>query len=207
LRLTSIGDRGISRLPRQETIEGLDLALTTQVTADGLLALRRLPQLKNLSLRPGTTTPDSLRVIASLPRLERLYFDANRIGHAQDQLPHSSPVYPDLGPGFGATDLATLTQQIPLKHLSLDGFGFGDEVMPILALNTHFETLGLGDSPITDGGLLQLRHNAGLRYINVEGTRISREAALQFQQDFAPRCAFSDNWCCGCLSIEAPREE
>ena len=50
--------------------------------------------------------------------------------------------------------------------------------MKVIAGNQTIESLDIGDTQVTDVGLLSLRKSRTLRHLNVSGTRVS-EAGLQ----------------------------
>jgi len=41
-----------------------------------------------------------------------------------------------------------------------------------------------------------------LQELDIQGTAITIEAAKALHEDFLPGCNITDNWCCGCMTIE-----
>ncbi len=196
LRLLGIGDEGLKQLPRIPSVETLDLSIGKGAyTAEGLKALAQLPALRHLSLRPDITTREHLLQVAECSQLETLAFYP-----VQDFVRSISG---DFEPQvtFQAADLRPVLQRTALKRLSLDGMGFGDELMAEVSVARHLEMLTAVRSPITDAGLERLRELKHLKDLDLTGTQITYDAARAFQRDYAPRCRIDDNWCCGCMAL------
>ena len=195
LRLLGIGDEGLKQLPRIPSVETLDLSLGTAYTETGLKALARLPGLRSLSLRPDITTREHLLQVAECSQLEALAFYP-----IQDFVRSISG---DFEPqvSFKPADLRPVLQRTALQRLSLDGMGFGDELMGEVSVGQHLEVLTAGRSPITDAGLERLQELKHLKYLDLTGTQITYEAAQAFQRDYSPQCTIYDNWCCGCMTL------
>lgn len=202
LRLTSIGDRGLDSLPRLPPLERLDLSLQTRVTASGLRSLQRLPSLRHLALCPEQTTARDLLAVAECEQLETLVFDVGRIDFHQNHLSGMARSWPGPPPAFRAMDLRPVLERTAIRRLDVDGLGFGDDLMSVAALASGLERLNLERLPVTDAGLLQLRHLEHLTWMEVSGTKITMPAAEDFQRQYARRCHFTDNWCCGCLALQ-----
>jgi hypothetical protein len=62
--------------------------------------------------------------------------------------------------------------------------------------------LGAAGLPITDAGLERLRHLRHLQVLDIEHTAVTYEAAQTLHRDHLPQCRITDNWCCGCMTIE-----
>ena len=195
LRLRGIGDAGLKRLPRIPSVETLDISLGTSYTADGLRALAQLPALRRLSLRPDITTREHLAQVAECSQLQSLAFQP----YQDFVLKISGEYSPQVS--FTAADLRPVLQRTALKHLGLDGMGFGDELLAEVSAARHLESLTAGRSPITDAGLERLRELKHLKDLDLSGTQITYDAAQAFQRDYAPQCTIYDNWCCGCMTL------
>ena len=196
LRLLGIGDEGLKQLPRIPSVETLDLSLGKGAyTEEGLKSLAQLPRLRHLSLRPDITTREHLLQVAECSQLETLAFYP-----VQDFVRSMSGEFnPKVS--FKAVDLRPVLQRTALKRLSLDGMGFGDELMAEVSVSQYLEVLTAGRSPITDAGLERLRELQHLKDLDLTGTQITYDAAQAFQRDYAPQCKIYDNWCCGCMTL------
>lgn len=199
LRLINIGDRALRQLPPLTSLETLDLSLSPAGSRGGLQKLGELPALRHLALQPDTTTADGLVSVSGCSQLQTLVFEPNLVG---DFLQVMFRQHRESTPGFEANDLPPVLRQTALKTLRVDGLGFGDELMTELIAAQDLEYLGVSGLPITDAGIEVLRHLKHLQVLDIAGTSVSFEAAETLHRDYLPQCRITDNWCCGCMSIE-----
>ncbi|MBC8871439.1 MAG: hypothetical protein H8E44_18605 [Planctomycetes bacterium] len=200
LRLINIGDRALRRLPRIEALETLDLNLSSSGSGQSLRELPTLPQLRHLALNPKTTTADGLMSVSGCKHLETLVFQPNRIGgflHVKSRSRQQSTA------GFVAADLRPVLRQTAMRTLRVDELGFGDELMYEVSAAERLQELGVSGLPITDAGLEPLRRLKHLQLLDIAGTEVSFDAAQSLHQTYLPKCKITDNWCCGCMTIEA----
>ncbi|MHB8974708.1 MAG: leucine-rich repeat domain-containing protein [Pirellulaceae bacterium] len=199
LRLVGIGDRALRQLPPVESLQTLDLALSSAGSREGLQKLGEFPELRHVALPPETTTADGLASVAGCSQLQTLVFAPNLIGGSLQAI---FPAVAETTPGFAAADLCPVLRQTGLKTLRVDGLGFGDELMMEVSAAKHLEYLGVAGLPITDAGLERLRHLRHLQVLDIEHTAVTYEAAQTLHRDYLPQCRITDNWCCGCMTIE-----
>lgn len=198
LRLIGVGDQALRRLPILKRLETFDLALSGPISEKGLTALQAMPELRHLALSPKTTSAAILELVSRNVQLETLVFTHNVIGKFLQQV---YPIQQESVPGFAAADLRPVLQQTSLTMLQVGGLGFGDELLTEIAAATKLRHLNIADQPITDDGFKQLRRLKHLRWLGIDGTAVTYEAAYDLHKNYNPKCGITDNWCCGCMAF------
>jgi len=163
-RVTNAGMQYIAEMPELRSLymEHLDL------TIDGLRHLTRLP-LTSLSVDSQTKFDDeSLRLIVkSFPQLKVLLLNETKITSKGLRLLTQIPGLERLSCiNLGLTDetAAPIFELKTLKDLSLSINKITDKsVAKMVAQLPHLEVVGLGDCPVTESGLAQLRAR-GIQY-------------------------------------------
>ena len=199
LRLVGIGDQALRQLPAIECLDTLDLNLSSSGSGQGLQRLAGFPRLRHLALNPKTTTADGLMSVSGCSRLETLVFQPNRVGEFLHVISRSRQ---QSSASFVAADLRPVLRQTTMRRLRVDELGFGDELMNEASAAEGLRELGVNGLPITDAGLEPLRRLKHLQLLDIAGTEVSFDAAQSLHQTYLPRCKITDNWCCGCMTIE-----
>ena len=199
LRLVGIGDRALRQLPTVESLQTLDLALSSVGSREGLQRLGEFPELRHLALPPETTTADGLASVAGCSQLQTLVFAPNLIGGFLQTI---SPESKGSAAAFVAADLRPVIRRTALTTLRVDTLGFGDELMREFSAAKNLQYLGLSGLRITDAGLTHLQHLQHLQLLDITGTLVTLDAAQSLHRDYLPQCRITDNWCCGCMAIE-----
>lgn len=186
---------GVPELPRIKT-----LTLGTGLTDEGLLRLRDMPSLCDLTIGRTAITAKGLDALAQLPSLKRLTIHQLNLASVDDwavlgrlssleelSLKHvRSP----------ATDacVAHLAGLQSLKELRLDAVvpvrpgesaywtDITDEGLSLIAGLKKLETLSLSGARITDEGLQQLAGLPSLTWLNVQGSSVTEEGLRRLQR-------------------------
>jgi Leucine-rich repeat (LRR) protein len=128
-------DELLARLSLIDHLTSLDLSGSKALTATGLRALARMPQLRELNLSGCQVTDDGLAVLRHLPALERVALAWTPITDA------------------GVEHLAACER---LRSVDLSGTGCGDGALRALAGKGALADLRSGNN-VTDDGLALLR--------------------------------------------------
>jgi Leucine-rich repeat (LRR) protein len=186
---------GLPKLPRIKT-----LTLGTGLTDEGLLRLRDMPSLCDLTIGPTAITAKGLDALAQLPSLKRLTVYQLNLASVDDwavlgrlsSLEELSLKYVR-SPVTDAcvTHLAGLQS---LKELRLDAIvmvrpgesasrtDITDEGLSQIAGFKKLETLSLSGARITDEGLRQLAGLSSLTWLDVQCTPVTEEGLRRLQK-------------------------
>lgn len=170
--------------------------LTIESAADGnFTELRRLPQLKRISLKNPRTDPGEWNSLTELPNLYSLaVFESPSTTNVLAALPE----LPQLGhwalincTGFDDDDLRNLDRLPNLKSIGIRGqTPMGDAAFEHLSQLEHLESVSLMFplTSVTRAGLQQLTRLKNLKEISVWGSQCS-PAELQMLRDELPNCS------------------
>ena len=164
-RLTGRDLAGAAWLPR---IVHLDL-LATSLDDTAIQALTNCVRLNHLRVHGTDITHESLRTLASLPRLTELTAGGCRGITEQDWI-------------------EALPQFHRLKRLELEDSPYGDDLAAVIAGSlTNLTELRLANTKLTDAGLTHLATLRRLQAVRLRGTRITSDGLAAFQQA-RPQC-------------------
>jgi Leucine-rich repeat (LRR) protein len=173
VRGTRISDGTLAIAGTLPGLESLDIAYT-QITDNGLDALVPLTHLTRLSLGRSKLSDRALEVLRLLTTLEYLDLGGPHPGSGGKRETGGAPL-PDAVPQA----IATLKH---LRGLKLSHSRIGAGGLRILAPLDHVEKLSLaGCELVNDAALQELAQWKGLKYLDVQATKVSPEglAALQ----------------------------
>lgn len=207
LNLGRANDDVLQALSHCPQITVLDLTSTTnEFTPAGVEVLKQMQNLKALAFPREKITDELLQTVSQIESLEVLTLDS------QNLFPnYYSPRRKPMSRPFSIQSLGLLSRLPHLKSLSLTHWHLGDEALEYLSRISTLEILSIANyeenqpsARISEPALLRLRHLPNLKYLDMIGTTVGREAALRLHE-FLPECYITDNWCCGCLSIGPSR--
>jgi len=79
-------------------------------------------------------------------------------------------------------ELRGLLTHVDLQNLTAEGLQEADALAQVLRNRQDMEILNLMDSDLTDAGLLQLQRLAGMRSLNIRGTKVTAEGSAAFHR-------------------------
>jgi Leucine rich repeat len=147
-------DEGLRHIGKMSELEELYIRDARCVTDAGVSHLSRLTNLKHVSISRSTLTNDSLVLLSSLPRLEKLDLQGNH---------------------FSDDGLARLNGKGRLKELwiGIEAMGITDAGLAHLTEFKKLEVLDLQESRVTASGLSQLMELPNLKKVVLKEIRAS----------------------------------
>lgn len=155
LRLTSVGDAGLTQLAQYENIEFVRVKGTV-ATARGIAALAGLPRLKILSIADNS----------ALSAAEKRDLSADEIGRLR-------------GARLGQTTVEAVGRLTSLRHLELDGLEITDADLRYLSGLVDLEGLALRHMAITDAAIQHLAGMTKLKALFLDHTNINGQGLKQ----------------------------
>ncbi len=169
VRGTRISDGTLELVSRLTGLEVLDIA-NTQVTDNGLDYLITLTSLKELAIGRGRLSDNALELLKMLPTLTSLDLSGARAA-PPDQSRRRA--------GAGGMPESTVRAIAVLKDLRTLKLGYSNitgDGLRILSALEHIEKLGLeACTGIDDSGAAELANWKGLKYVDLQGTRVTRQ--------------------------------
>ena len=171
LRNTNVTDEGLRQLQEMPNLEQLTLGNDVQVirqfntptspiTDAGLVHLRKLDQLRNLTLNGLPITDEGLAVIENLPNLGGLYLSRTKVKGA---------------------DLSRFKSLSKLAALYLDRSAVSDAAMNQLAGASNLQVLSLNRVSLTADGLKPLKALPRLQLLEITGCGLLDEEVQELQ--------------------------
>jgi internalin A len=174
VRGTRISDGTLAIAGGLTQLVSLDIAYT-QFTDNGLDALVTLTQLKELSIGRSRLNKSALEVLRLLPTLEYLDLGGPHPGPGGVRETGGTPMPDDVPQA-----IAALTK---LRVLKLSYCQIGAEGLRILSSLDQVEKLALEGSPrVDDQALMELAKWRRLKYLDVQGTKVTREGIRAFEK-------------------------
>lgn len=152
----SVTDRALEKIVHFQSLEELQLT-STRITSKGLAQLRRLPQLKSLTL-PESTNDDGLKEVGTLTGLESL----SMMGGFR--APGTRPKLWGPLTSAGWTNLGNLKE---LKELYLGQLPIGDDEIAFVENLIRLRRLEIPNASVADAGLRHLQRLQQLEYLNL----------------------------------------
>jgi hypothetical protein len=162
LQRSQATDRAMRFVGRLKELKSLWIWYASDLSDAGVAELQGLHQLETLFISDGMLRDDTLKVLAKLPRLQKLQLQGN---------------------GFtdhGLKNLSGLTQLTNL-WLGLGSGGITDEGLQSLSSLVNLQELELQEYAITDAGLHHLLGLEKLRSLWLSGTKTTHAGRKQLQ--------------------------
>ncbi len=147
---TRVGDAGLLHLSNMNQLRALDLSDCNRVSASGVAAIARLPNLKFLKVWGSQINDAVMDSIAQIKTLEVLGLNDTMVSDA------------------GIEKLENLTA---LKEIHLVRTRVGDSGIAVLAGLPELSTLGLRDTQLSDEGLSHISHMKKLTNLDLSENR------------------------------------
>ena len=179
-------------------IERISLAANEHLTLAGLEVITTMPSLKKIWMHENLVNEETLEVLSRVESLEKLTLQraySHRNSLALDEVTPRPECFTHEG-------LAHLTKLPNLKTLMLYNWGIDNRLLGVCGRMTSLENLHLGETSVTNQGMMQLRHLWKLKVLDLQGTQgVSDEVCYQLH-NYMPHCRIYDLWCCGCMDID-----
>ena len=197
LTVTAVDAQALEAISLCTQVEELDLKSSKErLSPADLHYLETMSNLRVINLRRSMVCDRLWAELGKLKTLEEIHIDTWP-SPGKDSAQNEKPA-------FQMASLKHLTQLPHLKHLELDNYGITDEGLGYISTCRELESLSLLNSQITNAGLLQLRRLEHLKKLNFYGSKIDMSTAQELHRSI-PQCRIEDNWCCGCMTIDADR--
>lgn len=172
LNFVAISDAGLRNLTKLERLEEIELR-GTPIGTIGIQALVALPRLRRLDLNMTQVTEDVLEELSAMPRLDELALSPLSFSfHGLVRFADRHPNF-DLQKVLRLSGTATTNAVGAIDSLSLSGQPIDDSDLYLLQGFDQLRVLQLGETHITDRGLLHLRKLTKLKFLSIKGTTVS----------------------------------
>lgn len=189
-------DRLLSAVAQCPHIEHLTLQSNGgRLTLDGLQALTNMHHLRELWVEEDLVSDESLALIGQIPTLECLTLHRSTANRPRDDHPTEMPG------NLTSSGFEPLTRLPRLRKLSANAWGVDNEVLGVLGRIRTLEELSIGNSNISDAGMMQLRLLSNLKSLSFIGSPNVSMDVCWLLHPYMPECTIADNWCCGCMEI------
>ena len=149
-----------------------------RVTEGGLAELAKLQNLCVIEFDEMEFTAEQLAALSSIRSLEEMHLhDSLDEGLNGVELFEGLTALYVGGSEFDDSAAARIAQVSSLSHVYLDQSRISDEGVGVLCEMPQLERLSIGSSVLTNECLFSLRHARKLRYVNLEGSRVTESEA------------------------------
>jgi RNA polymerase sigma factor (sigma-70 family) len=168
------GQRGWEGLAQSQSLEHLDIFSSHGLTASGIKAFSRLPQLSSLGVGSQRLDDEDLAPLAEFETLRRFsvgrgnVFTAAAFAHIA-RIPHLEQVSMSYVHTLGDDATKHLIQAPHLRILSLTDWQMSDQSCQMLVEAPALEELDLSVRRVTDAGLAALNRCTHLKRLRIDG--------------------------------------
>ncbi len=199
-------DADMALLEHLRHVRTLHIRCNFHMTDAGMMHLKNLKQLDELSISYAHVTDEGLKVLEELPRLRVLMLSEVHVTGEGFRYLHGANMLEDLefGAGQRKISLAAVSDIPRLRCLSLQYSDLTDSDFSKLGQLPHLQELDLTSTDISDASVPTLLTLHALKYLDITGTHISpagREEILRGLPAvrIGPTTAHSDSVAVKCL--------
>ncbi len=221
-----VTDDGVRDLAAGRTLNKVEVLSRVKLTDAALAGWDQCGELTELKIGPVEWTAEACKVLAALPKLQRLTIVHGKIsagGLAELGASKSLGLLALQGVDIGdagldrlastnlsflevsacklrPADVAAIAKLTSLSSLNVCQTNFGDADLTQLIGLEKLAGLSISTTPVTAGGLLALKKMPALRYITYDSLRITDAEARRLADAYG--WTFGGACSCGCLDIE-----